>query len=179
MSDEGTPFPAPFDGFVGGLTLVIAVAFLAIALYAARAALQPEAPPSVRFTAVGVGALLVAILVFAWAYSPSGYRIERGAVVIDRPAGSIRIPLGSISGISLVDGWLGVSMKTFPGGNSGLFGITGTFYNAKLGNFRMYGRRASGAVVLQTADGPIVVTPGDRDLFARTLQQAVAASGSG
>lgn len=111
--------------------------------------------------------MCLSILVGTYLYSPRAYRIEKSAVVIERPIGDVSIPFTSVRSVTPMDECIGGSWKTL--GNSGLFGIYGTFYNKKLGHFRMYAQRTSAAVILHTDREPIVVTPDDRERFIREL----------
>ncbi len=111
--------------------------------------------------------LCLSILVGTYLYSPRAYRIEKSAVVIERPIGDVSIPFTSVRSVTPMDECLGGSWKTL--GNSGLFGIYGRFYNKTLGHFRMYAQRTGAAVLLRTDREPIVVTPDDRERFIREL----------
>lgn len=84
------------------------------------------------------------------------------------------IPLSSISEVAPLDVFLGLSLKAPPGGNGGLCGIYGTFYRRVIGRYQMYGRVASGAVLLETASGKVVLTPEHRDASMTALRKETA-----
>ena len=168
------------DAFVAGLTAVLLAIFAALGWVVFRYMLgSPWAP--LQISGVFMLLVMVGILGYSWATSPNGFRVDRSNLAILRPAGAIEIPLRSIHGVRLVDGMLGLSMKTWPGGNSGLFGIYGTFTNKELGKFQMYGRRGSGAVVIDTDQGPIALmpSPDQRQRLAQAIQQRIGPAGKG
>jgi hypothetical protein len=167
-------YRASADAFVWGLTAgLVALLLLISAVIVVTMVFIPNL--GIR---IGLGAAVVlclGILVGAWMYGPRAYELRPDAVVVRRPVGNVEIPVESIRDVSTFDEWLGFSVKTFPGGNSGLFGMYGTFYNAKLGHFRMYAQRARGGVIIETETEKIVVTPDERDSFVRELEQRVQA----
>ena len=123
---------------------------------------------------LGAGGVLVAAIVFfAYVYTLKSFRIDAETLRIARPAGAIIVPLACVSEVEPLDRFLGLSFKAPPGGNSGLFGIYGTFWKRGLGKFRMYGRSATGAVLLRTSEGSIVVTPDRRDAFIAAIRERI------
>ena len=116
---------------------------------------------------------VVAIVVFAYVYTPKSFHLDANALRIARPAGAVVVPFASVSEVEPLDRFLGLSLKVPPGGNSGLFGLYGTFWKRDLGKYRMYGRSATGAVLLKTSQGSIVVTPDRRDAFVAALRERI------
>jgi hypothetical protein len=166
------------DAFVAGLTAVLLAIFAVLGWVVFRYMLgSPWVPLQLSgwFTLL----VMVGVLAYSWATSPTGFKIERDNLAILRPVGAIEIPLRSIRSVRLVDGMLGLSMKSWPGGNSGLFGIYGTFTNKELGKFQMYGRRGSGAVVIDTDQGPIALmpSPDERAKLAQAIQERIGPPG--
>ena len=167
-----TRYRARIDSFVSSLTALV-LALLSITLLAmfSQAARLGETMPG-RLALGGAVLLVLAIVVFSYRYAPKSYRIDADAVVIVRPASELRIPRAAIVRVTPLDRFLGLSLKIPPGGNSGLFGIYGTFYRRDLGKFRMYARAATNGVVLETHDGSVVIAPEPRDRFVAELRGA-------
>jgi Bacterial PH domain len=169
-------YRASADLFVNGLTagLVVILAVVVISLGAAFAAI----PNTLVRAIMAFGILIcVAIPVGAYLWGPRGYELTATSLVVHRPIGDVDIPLSTMRGARLIDRFMGLSLKTFPGGNSGLFGMYGTFYNSELGHFHMYSQRASKLVVIETTGRPIVISPDDRDRFVSDLQERLRAIG--
>ncbi len=132
--------------------------------------------PSNAWLRVGLAAAAVfvaAIVVFAYVYTPKSFHLDADALRIARPAGAVVVPLASVSEVEPLDRFLGLSLKAPPGGNSGLFGLYGTFWKRDLGKYQMYGRSATGAVLLRTSHGSIVVTPDRRDAFIAAVREHI------
>ena len=110
-------FPASYDtttkiisAVVGALALVLVVATHSV-----------------------VAACLTAlILVGAYAWSPRGYAVSNGCIVVNRLIGSARIPLDGVrqARAATKDDFRGC-LRLF--GNGGLFGYYGLFRTSKLG----------------------------------------------
>jgi hypothetical protein len=103
----------------------------------------------------GIFALLFAA---AYAWSPTGYEIAEGQVVIRRWIGNVRIPVNGIREIRLATrDDLSGSMRLF--GSGGLFGYYGLFRNSKLGAGNWYVTDRSRSVVLVGDSGTAIVSP--------------------
>ena len=164
-------YKAPYDGFVRAVTVGITAILLIVIFALLRAGLG--AAGTTQRAMLGVGVLgCLAILIGAWAYAPTGYALDGGSLIIRRPAGDVSVALDEIREVRVDSSWLGASMKPFPGGNSGLFGLYGSFRNSKLGDFKMYGRRARGAVVMRLPDDEvIVITPEEPEKVVREIEK--------
>ena len=154
-------FHAPMDKFVFGMTSFVLLAMGGVFFSLLR----------VGF-AVG-GVLVAAIVFFAYVYTPKSFHLDADALRITRPAGEIVVPFASVLEVEPLDRFLGFSLKAPPGGNSGLFGLYGTFWKRDLGKYRLYGRSATGAVLLTTSEGRIVVTPDRRDAFIAAIRERI------
>ena len=126
---------------------------------------------SVEASDLGLAALellLLGILLVSYLLAPRGYRIEGGALLIRRPIGPVRIPIGRIRRVEkLPPEAIKGAVRTF--GNGGLFGFYGRFRNKRLGSFRMYVTDRS-RLVLVEADHLYVLSPDRPDMFVETLQ---------
>ena len=114
-----------------------------------------------------------AIAAVAYLYTPNGVALTDKVVRIERPIGPLELGYDTIRTVRVSNEWFGTSLKRPPGGNSGFFGIWGSFRSKALGSYTMYGTKARGAVVITTTDGTIVVTPDDRERFAEELKARV------
>jgi hypothetical protein len=115
--------------------------------------------------AVGVG---LAILILGYAWSPSGYEISDGYVVVRRLFGNVRIPVSEIRDVRVATtDDLRWSFRLI--GSGGLFGYYGLFRNSKLGTCRWYVTDRSKAVVLVTGERPAVISPDDVDGFLAAM----------
>ena len=115
--------------------------------------------------AEGIFALL---FLGAYAWSPTGYEIDGGDVVIRRLIGNVRIPVSGIREVRIATrDDLSGSMRLF--GSGGLFGYYGLFRNSKLGNSDWYVTDRSHAVVLTGDCEPAIVSPDDQAAFIAAL----------
>jgi len=110
-------------------------------------------------------ALLFPLLIcLAYAYSPRGYALSGGAIVIKRWIGNIRVPLADVREIrpGTPDDFTGCLKLA---GNSGLFGYYGLFRTAKLGKCSWYMTNRSKTVVVVTRAKTLVLSPDDQQGF--------------
>ena len=165
-----TVYRARMDGFVLWMTFSILVLFgvIVFAMLSAVATRAGSTLGNVAFAAAMI--FIVGIAVYAYAYAPKAFHLSDGVLRIERPASDVTIPLASVAEVRPLDVFLGVTLKAPPGGNSGLFGIYGTFYRTELGKFRMYSRRAAQTVLLVTSSGNVVVGPDRRDEFIASVR---------
>ncbi len=120
----------------------------------------------------GIFALL---FLAAYAWSPTGYEIDDGDVVIRRLIGNIRIPISGIRDVRIAtrDDLKG-SMRIF--GSGGLFGYYGLFRNGfETSNWYVTDR--SHAVVLSGNSGTAIVSPDDKAGFTAALGTRRAPTG--
>jgi len=106
-------------------------------------------------------AVLFPLLIgFTYAYSPRGYAISGGAIVVRRLIGDIRVPLADVREVraGTPDDFTGC-LRLW--GNGGLFGYTGLFQTTKLGTCRWYVTNRSKAVIVATQSKTLVLSPDD------------------
>jgi hypothetical protein len=109
---------------------------------------------------VFVAALLPLLVVFAYAYSPRGYRLSGQAIVIKRLIGNIQVPLAGIREIraGTPDDFTGC-LRLW--GNGGIFGYYGIFQTSKLGKCYWYVTNRSKPVIVATETRILVLSPDD------------------
>ena len=106
-------------------------------------------------------ALLFPLLIgLAYAYSPRGYAISGGAIVVQRLIGNIRVPLAEIREMRAG------TREDFTGclrlwGNGGLFGYYGVYQTTKLGKCYWYVTNRSKTVIVATQSRILVLSPDD------------------
>ena len=161
------------DGFVLWMTtsILIVLGFIVFAILTVVATRAGATIVNVALVAATI--FIVGIAVYAYVYTPKAFHLGEGVLRIERPAGDVTIPLPSVSEVKPLDVFLGLTLKALPGGNSGLFGIYGTFYRTELGKFQLYSRRANQTVLLVTTGGNVVVAPEQRDAFIAAVRQEI------
>ena len=165
-------YRASADLFVNGLTYGLLVFLGAVALgFFVMAYYLPYWSMRSVFAAAAI--LCLSIPLLSYLYSPRSYALTSQSLIVRRPLSDVEIPFGSIRDVEKTAAWFGAAWKTLPGGNSGLFGIYGTFRNDDLGRFRMYATRASNAVIVHTDAETIVLTPDERDRFIEELRSRI------
>lgn len=155
-------FEAPWGALLWVFTslgcVVVVGGFAAVAMNAAM-------PPPARLTLCTVFAVT---LIGCALTAVRGYRLEDGALVIERLGWEKRVPLAGLRAAthdkSLLDGALRV-------GNGGLFAFAGMFWSRKLGWFHLVGNDILGRpVLLEFADQKWLVTPDDPERFIAELR---------
>lgn len=97
-------------------------------------------------------------------FAVRGYVLTQRHLEVCRLGWSTVLPLAGLETVTGEPEGLKGSLRLF--GNGGLFGITGWFWNRRLGRFRAYATDPSRVVLLRYADGrKVVVTPGDVQHF--------------
>lgn len=110
----------------------------------------------------------LAVLVIAYVWSPRGYSINDRAVLIERAAGPLVIPLSSIREARPLPPGRGLC-RVF--GSGGLFGYFGMYRSATLGRVSLYATRSDGRVLIVAEGGPVVVTPEPASKFLEVLSE--------
>ncbi len=147
-------FPAPYDTTAKIISTAVPI-LLAVAVAMAHSAL-----------AGGIAALL---LIAAYVYSPTAYTIADQSVVVERPVGSVRVPLDGIrEARAATKDDFRRCIRLF--GSGGLFGYYGVFLTSKLGRSTWYVTNRSNAVVVITNTKTLVFSPGDVDRFVAAIR---------
>ena len=104
------------------------------------------------------------LILVTYAYSPRGYAIEGGAIVIKRLAGNIRIPLADVreARAGTENDFRGTIRVA---GNGGLFGYFGLFRTATLGKCSWYVTNRARTVIVRTDSKTFVLSPDEREDF--------------
>jgi hypothetical protein len=119
--------------------------------------------------AAGVGVL---VLVLAYGWSPRGYAVSDGSILVKRLMGNARVRLEGVREARPATG------DDFRGcirlwGDGGLFGYYGVFRTSKLGTSTWYLTNRSNAAVVITADKTALFSPDDREGFLAAVRAEV------
>jgi hypothetical protein len=152
-----TSFSASYDSTARIVSAVVVLLFLGI-VFATGSAI-----------AAGIEAVL---LFLSYGYSPRGYTILDGALIVKRLIGDVRIPLSEIREArpaAMND--LSGCIRLF--GSGGLFGWYGLFRTSKLGKCTWYVTNRNNAVVLITRAKTAVISPDDVDDFIGVIRPSL------
>jgi hypothetical protein len=148
-------FEAPWDLTTKAVTVGALAVWLAVALYLGWIAYRvDQVAARVIMAVAGLPPLLIVPLLLLW--SPQSYEVDARGISVKRRIGVVRIPLGTIKRLEVLDDRLSMR-RDFASG--GLFGYFGAFSEATLGRVAMYATRGSGRVAILTQSGTVVVTP--------------------
>ena len=120
--------------------------------------------------------LPLAVLLSALPFMIRGYELTESHIAVERLGWRTILPLAGLVAVTGEPEGLRGSLRLF--GNGGLFGISGWFWNRRIGRFRAYATDPGRAVLLRYQDGRrVVVTPHDVQQFivrVKTLGGLVA-----
>jgi hypothetical protein len=130
--------------------------------------IQPRQLPLWRVAMVGLPAL---VLLAALPFMVRGYVLTEKQIEVRRLGWNTVLPIDGLVAVAGKSEGLRGSLRLF--GNGGLFGISGWFWNRRIGRFRAFATDADRVVLLVYRDGKkVVVTPHDVQHFivrVRTL----------
>lgn len=121
-----------------------------------------------------VAVLALAIFSLSFAYSPRGYVVSDGSVIVVRLIGDVRIPLDEVreARATTRDDLRGCVRLW---GNGGLFGYYGLFRTRAFGVCSWYVTNRSQMVMVKTAAKTVLFSPDDKEGFLSALRQAAPA----
>jgi len=146
-------FPASFDRTAKVISAVVILLFAAV-VFSTRNIL--------------VGGLAAMVLLAAYGYSPQGYLVLDGAIIVRRLIGNVRISLDGVRELraAAADDLTGC-IRLF--GSGGLFGWYGLFRTSKLGKCTWYATNRAHAVVVITDARTMLFSPDDVDGFVAAI----------
>jgi hypothetical protein len=152
-------FSAPWSRSVSSLTAA-AVALLLLLILAGLFS-GPRQLLVWRLAMIGVP---LVVLLGSLPFMVRGYVLTETHLEVRRLGWSSRLPLAGLIAVSGEPEGLRGSLRLF--GNGGLFGISGWFWNRRIGRFRAYATDPGRAVLLRFRDGKkVMVTPHDVQHF--------------
>lgn len=109
--------------------------------------------------------LFLTIPFVVYLFSPLGYSVRNGALVIHRPLKPVVIPLEEIENVEiLASDDLSASYRVF--GVGGLFGYYGLFFRNELGIIHFYLRNKENPIMIDTANhGRLLISPDSPSLL--------------
>jgi hypothetical protein len=119
---------------------------------------SPREPVDVVVAVLAILGFL-SIPLCTYLFSPLGYSVRAGALVIHRPLRSLVIPLEEIRKVQiLTPEAVSSSFRVF--GVGGLFGYYGLFFRTNLGGYvRFYLRNRENPILLDTKQGKLLLSP--------------------
>ena len=115
----------------------------------------------------GVACIPPALALGCLLFVVRSYTIQGGHLSIRRLLWTTNIPLLGIHEARHDPTAIKGSLRIF--GNGGLFGITGMYWNRRLGRFRLFATNPAKAVVMRLHDRIVVISPQDPQAFLREL----------
>jgi hypothetical protein len=161
-----THFRARLGSFMRAYTVFIFVALTGAALFSF---LRGDNSAAFSLLAVLVGLLLIGL------FSVRGYDVDRGQLIIERPAWKTYVDLSDLSEAEVVPRLVNSSISTWS--TRGLFGFIGYGYASKIGSYRAYVTDSSKAVLLRFSSGKmLVVSPDSPTEFITVLMAGLKES---
>jgi hypothetical protein len=147
-------FGAPWSGKLATATTIGIVVLLGLPFAIAFVPANGAAPALL----VAVLAVIdLAVIATAALFLIRGYRLDGDGLHVERLLWADRIPLTGLHRAWPDPNATSRSLRLF--GNSGFFCIAGLFTNRRLGRYRVFATDPRRAVVLQTPERTVVVTP--------------------
>ncbi|MGH8697681.1 MAG: PH domain-containing protein [Burkholderiales bacterium] len=147
-------FPAPWSTRLSVATQIGIVALLGLPV--AIAFVPANGQASTLLVAM-IAVIDLAVIATAALFLIRGYRLDGHGLHVERLLWADRIPLTALRRAWPDPEATSKSLRLF--GNSGFFCIAGLFSNRKLGRYRAFATDPRRAVVLQSAERTVVVTP--------------------
>jgi hypothetical protein len=167
LAEFSAPWSRSLCVVTGGSVAVLLIVIL-VGLLAA-----PRQLPLVR---AGLVVVPLVLLLGALPFMIRGYVLTERNLEVRRLGWSTTLPLAGLLAVSGEPEGLRGSVRLF--GNGGLFGISGWFWNRRIGRFRAYATDPGRVVLLRYRDGrKVVVTPDDVQHFIVRVRTLAKVSG--
>lgn len=112
-----------------------------------------------------------AVLLPALLFTVRGYRITDDGLSVKRLLWDTDIALGILRRVEHDPKAMTGAVRTW--GNGGLFSFSGRFRSSRLGSFRAYVTDQRNCVLIESASGILVVSPGEPALFVEMLRSRI------
>ena len=118
-----------------------------------------------RWMALG---LPFTLMIFALSlFAPTGYRVTADGIRVERRAGAVTIAYAKIRGVDRMPRPVaGITMF----GSQGVFGRFGSFWNMRLGFYRLFLTNRASVVWLATENGWVGLSPDRPDEFVEQIE---------
>lgn len=159
---SASQFDAPWSRGIKIVTWSVVVLVLVVAII-----LPWKLPRKDVGVAVLIPGAVLLILGITALFCVRGYTIRHRELWIQRSFWQTRLPLKELEGAYTDPKAMHKCIRSC--GNGGFMGVTGWFYNKKLGNFRAFITDPARSVVLEFKSRKVVVSPDDPAEFVRAL----------
>jgi hypothetical protein len=121
----------------------------------------------------GILLFLIASIVGTYLYSPKGYAVRNGSIIIKRPIGEVTLNMSDIAEVRKIEnGEMNGTIRTF--GVGGLFGYYGKFRNSTFGNMTYYVSQRKNMILLKTVAGKKIILSPDNIGMAEKLNELLS-----
>lgn len=120
-----------------------------------------------HYFGLGIALVLLAIPIFSFLFSVTGYVVDGSDLYIQRPLWRSRLSIDGLSRIWLEPSACTGSIRII--GNGGLYSFTGLYQSPKLGRYRLFATDLTRSVVLVLPKRVIVITPATPQAFVDHL----------
>jgi len=158
-------FDAPWTNRLAAATLIGIVVLLGLPVAIAFVPADGRAP---ALLVAAIALVDLAVIATAALFLIRGYRLDGDGLHVERLLWADRIPLTTLRRAWPDPKATSRSLRLF--GNSGFFCIAGLFTNRTLGRYRAFATDPRRAVVLQTAERTVVVTPDEPLRFLAAVE---------
>ena len=163
-----TEFSVSADRTVKVVTGLVIILFIGITF---MPLILPHGDETGKWVTIGTTILIWGTAIFSWMLHPTGYQIEKGRLLIKRPAGERSIVFNEIKEILMPeDSSMRWSLRLF--GSGAFFGYFGKFMNKAFGTMTWYATRLTGFVLVRLKSGETVALTPDDSTFADQLRSA-------
>jgi hypothetical protein len=163
-------FSAPWSRSLGTSSALSVLVLLAIT--AAALVVGPRLPLPAR---LALTILPVLIVLGTLPFMVRGYVLTDRDIEVRRLGWSTWLPLAGLTAVTAVPEGLRGSVRLF--GNGGLFGVSGWFWNRRIGRYRAFVTDPARAVLLRYRDGAqVILTPHDVQHFIVRVKTLAAAA---
>lgn len=163
---EGSYFEAPWSSLLKVISGLVTLFMLGIFVWMALSERASTPLQAVLYLLVPSAVLFTALL-----FTVRGYRVTGDGISVRRLLWNTRIDLGLIRSVEHDPKAMTGAIRTW--GNGGLYSFSGRFRSSRLGKFRAYVTDHSNCVVIESASGILVVSPGNPLLFVEMLRNRI------
>jgi hypothetical protein len=163
MTQPVQAFAAPWNRSLRLVTLIVALVCLTITA-SLWPVIEAEGPGSIHFWG---GLLPVLIVTVAAVFAVKGYRLEGDELVVERLFWVNRFPLEALESVQPEPQLMRHCRSVL--GNSGFCGFMGLFKHPRTGVFRALVTDPAQVLLLNFAERPLAISPGDHERFLAGL----------
>src|SRR5581483_11609150 len=166
-------FAASLDTYAKVTTTGVFILFAGIALWNVRAMRKAKGDKVYMIMGIVVLAVLAFTIAMSFIYSTKGYETKGKSIIIKNRNKEVALKWNDVADVRVVaaEDMKGTS-RTF--GIGGLFGYSGHYHNAAIGDMTFYATQNKNWVLMHTTSGEaIIVTPDDPDKFTNEVKSII------